>query len=62
MEFKERLLALLPGHKSSNEGQQDSEHKDEYGLSTLYDGSVTVPELLLAEPSNGDQKCLEPVE
>ena len=62
MEFKKRLLDLLPGHKTTNEGQQGTESEDKYGLCTLYDGSFSVPELLLVEPSNGDQKCLEPVE
>lgn len=62
MSFKSRLLALLPGHKSTCANDKAIESENEFGLHNLYDGSTSGPELLLASPLEDDQMCLEPVE
>ena len=64
MTLKDRILALLPGHKADDEAVdhvQDRDAEDQFGLQTLYDGTKKPSETSPAHAED-DNVCLEPIE
>lgn len=62
MGFKDRVLALIPGHKATDAENDAAEPQDDLGLHTLYDGIRSGAGSLPAQDLEEDLACLEPVE
>ena len=62
MDFKDRVLALIPGHKATDTESDAADSQDDFGLHTLYDGSKSGVESPPAQDLGDDRTCLEPVE
>lgn len=67
MTLKDRVLALLPGHKAAATDDeavddiQNSNAEDQFGLQMLYDG-IKKPAETPSAQADDDNVCLEPVE
>ena len=62
MGFKDRVLALIPGHKATDAENDAAESQDDLGLHTFYNGSKSGVESPPAQDLGEDRTCLEPVE
>ena len=62
MGFKDRVLALIPGHKATDAESDAADPQQDLGLHTLYDGAKSGVESSPGQDLEEDLTCLEPVE
>lgn len=62
MGFEDRVLALIPSHKATDEESETAEPQDGLGWHMLYDGARSGVESPPAQDLGEDGPCLESVE